>query len=51
MRQRELFDPSPTGNTSVPEAIEAQLIKLLAELMHSTFEETPKEESDEPDQR
>ncbi len=54
MRQRELFEPAQMSMRSIPEAIEMELIELLAQLMLSTFNAvaaTDEEESDEPDQR
>jgi hypothetical protein len=54
MRQRDLFEPAQTSRISIPEAIETELLALLAQLMLSTFNATAatdEENSDEPDQR
>jgi len=54
MRQRDLFESTQTSRICIPEAIETQLIALLAQLMLSTFNAvaaTDEENSDEPDQR
>lgn len=53
MRQRELFEPTSLSRTAVPEAIEMELVTLLAQLMLSPFnpaEVTDEEDGDEPDQ-
>ncbi len=54
MRQRELFEPTQMSMRFIPEAIEAELVQLLAQLMLSTFNAVAamdEEGRDEPDQR
>ena len=54
MRQHDLFEPAQTSRICIPEAIETDLLALLAQLMLSTFNATvatDEENSDEPDQR
>lgn len=54
MRQRDLFEPAPWSGKCIPEALELELIGLLAHLMLSTLSSTAaaeEEDSDEPNWR
>lgn len=51
MRQHDLFDTALMGGKHIPEATEAKLIELLAQLMLSTLSATAAAEEENSDEQ